>query len=440
MFYQHKNMKNCDVLVIGGGAAGLMAAYKLSAAGRSVIVLEARNRLGGRIHTLHNESFFKEAELGAEFVHGNLPVTLDLLKTAGITPEPAGGEMWRYADGEFKADDDSIPNWELLMQKLNELKADCSIDTFLTQEFGKDEHKALRSAVNRFVAGYDSADPKNASAFALRNEWQHEDDDAQHRVKGGYSTLIDFLADECKSKGGEIYLNSAVTDIYRGSEGVEAALANGDIYYARQLVVALPLGVLQATSGEGAVQFHPPLPLHINAFQDIGFGSIIKLLLEFDTPFWEDDDVAALAGKDPKQMAFVLSDQVIPTWWTQHPQPSAVITGWLGGPPAAERQQTTDEEMLELALQSLANIFRKDVQELRAKLIAFNCANWNAEPYTRGSYAYDMVPSANARKILTKPVDNVLFFAGEYLYNGPAMGTVEAALTSGSEAAKNILN
>lgn len=432
-------MKNCDVLIVGAGAAGLMAAYKLSAAGRGVIVLEARERLGGRIHTFQNELFFKEAEQGAEFIHGDLPVTLDLLKTAGISIQRAAGDMWRFANGEFAADNGATPDWGLLMDRLANLKEDCSIDEFLQREFAADEHEVLRNAVRRFVAGYDSADPKNASAFALRKEWQNEDDDAQHRIKGGYSTMINFLTDEIKARGGEIYLNSVVTDIYYDPHGARAFVAGGEIYHCKHMVIALPLGVLKATSGAGAITFHPRLPEYTKAFHEIGFGSIIKILLEFDTLFWEDEAVARRSGKDPQQMGFILSDEAIPTWWTQNPQRSPVITGWLSGTPAADKLNATDKELLELALQSLANIFKKGKDELSDKLIAFNCANWTADPFTRGSYAYDMVPSANARKILSEPVDYILFFAGEYLYDGPAMGTVEAALTSGAEAAKRIL-
>jgi len=94
-------MEQTDVLIIGAGAAGLMAAYKLSQKGKKVTVLEARNRTGGRIHTITHESFFQHAELGAEFVHGDLPVTLNLLQEAGIAYNPANAEMVRHTKGEF---------------------------------------------------------------------------------------------------------------------------------------------------------------------------------------------------------------------------------------------------------------------------------------------------------------------------------------------------
>src|ERR1700761_9423770 len=104
-------MKNTEIIVIGAGATGLMAAYELTKAGKQVIILEARNRTGGRIHTLDNISFFKYAELGAEFVHGDLPVTLGLLKEAGIDITPASGEMWHYRDGQFSKDYQQIEHW-----------------------------------------------------------------------------------------------------------------------------------------------------------------------------------------------------------------------------------------------------------------------------------------------------------------------------------------
>lgn len=110
-------METSDILIIGAGAAGLMAAYKLSANGKKVIVLEARNRIGGRIHTIENESFFKHAELGAEFVHGDLPVTLNLLKEAVITYNHAGGEMIRFKDGRFIKDEQFVEEWDVLLKK-----------------------------------------------------------------------------------------------------------------------------------------------------------------------------------------------------------------------------------------------------------------------------------------------------------------------------------
>ncbi|MDB5111480.1 MAG: FAD-dependent oxidoreductase [Mucilaginibacter sp.] len=128
-------MKNANILIIGAGAAGLMAARLLAKAGNQVTVLEALGRCGGRIHTLRDELFFKHAELGAEFVHGNLPVTLQLLNEAGISYYPAGGEMWHYQNGQFNTEGSVIPYWDKLMEQLNKLEHDCSIHDFWSLNF-----------------------------------------------------------------------------------------------------------------------------------------------------------------------------------------------------------------------------------------------------------------------------------------------------------------
>ncbi len=434
-------MQTTDILIIGAGAAGLMAAYRLSASGRKVIVLEARNHTGGRIHTISHESFFKHAELGAEFIHGNLPVTLNLLKEANIKYSAAGGEMVRYDKGRFIDHEGFIENWELLLQKLNELEQDIDIATFLQKHFPGEKYIGLRDGVSKFVAGYDTADPKKASSFALRNEWNNEDADAQHRLDNGYCSMINYPADKCKEHEGNVYLNSVVTQIDWKPGDVKVITDSVEIYSAEKIIIAMPLGVLQANRGEkGAVVFHPAIKEQINAINDLGFGAIIKFLLEFKDAFWENNGTKMLAGKSLKDMAFLISDENISTWWTQYPKHSTLLTGWLGGPRAAEKKGDTTEELLQQALQSLSNIFKLSVDELKAKLIASSIMNWTAEPFTRGSYSYDTVAAPEARTILDAGVDNTLFFAGEYLYDGPAMGTVEAALTSGQNVAKRILN
>jgi monoamine oxidase len=434
-------MQTTDVLIIGAGAAGLMAAYRLSESGKKVIVLEARNRTGGRIHTISHESFFKHAELGAEFIHGNLPVTLNLLKEANIKYSAASGEMVRYDKGKFINHEGFIENWDLLLKKLNELEHDTDIANFLQTHFPGEEYIGLRDGVSKYVAGYDTADTNKASAFALRNEWNNEDDNAQHRLDDGYCSMITYLANKCKENGGSVYLNSAVTQIDWKQALVKVTIVTGEVYTAEKVIIALPLGVLQADRNEkGAIEFHPPIKEQSQAINNLGFGAIIKFLLEFKDAFWENNDTKKLAGKSPKDMAFLISDENIPTWWTQYPKHSTLLTGWLGGPRAKEKISNTNDELLQQALQSLSNLFKLSVDDLRAKLIASSIMNWTAEPFTRGSYSYDTVAAPEARKVLDGGVENTLFFAGEYLYEGPAMGTVEAALTSGQNVAKVILN
>jgi monoamine oxidase len=420
-----------SVIVIGAGAAGLMAARTLAKAGTKVTVLEARDRTGGRIHTLSDASFFNKTELGAEFIHGDLPVTLSLLAQAGIASQTITLQMWRYRDGKFKKEEEQAEGWDEVMEKLGDLKKDMPIAEFMKQHFGDEKHTEVTKSVLRFVAGYDSADPAKASAFALRNEWQHEEDGAQHRITDGYGALVNFLTGECKIHGGTIKLNTVVRDIRWQAGKVSVITNDGVEYQAGKVIIALPLGILQVMENEpGAICFHPPLPGYVKALGQIGFGAIIKILLQFDTPFWEDERYGSIEGN-----AFLFTEEKIPTWWTQGPG-NPLLTGWLGGGAAQELKDKTEEEIWHISLQSLARVFKLDVAQLKTKLLAWRVLNWTAEPFTRGSYAYDMVGSGAARNLLHEPVANTLFFAGEYLYSGPAMGTVEAALDSGLKAAE----
>jgi monoamine oxidase len=419
-------MKN-TIIVIGAGASGLIVARNLAKAGKKVIVLEGRPRIGGRIQTLSNTAFSK-AELGAEFIHGDLPVTLGLLKEAGIDSQTVALQMWRYRDAKFELEQEQVEGWDEVMEKLSGLKQDMPIAQFMQQYFGDEKYNAITKSVLQFVAGYDTADPAKASAFALRNEWQHEGDGAQHRIPGGYCSLINYLANDCRGHGGVINLNAVVKQINWQPQQVTIITANGNEYTAEKVVIALPLGVLQA----GSVSLNPGVSAQNNAINNIGFGAIIKILLQFDIPFWEDEKYGGIS-----KPAFLFTDEKIPTWWTQQ-QGNPLLTGWLGGNAAVELKDASDEQVWQLAMQSLANVFNLDAEQLKYMLVAWQVANWTADPFTRGSYAYDMVGSTDARNVLNQPVEDTIYFTGEYLYSGPAMGTVEAALDSGVKVAEGI--
>jgi monoamine oxidase len=159
--------------------------------------------------------------------------------------------------------------------------------------------------------------------------------------------------------------------------------------------------------------------------------------MQFKSAFWLDKSIT---GADLAEMSFILSDEEIPTWWTQHPASSTLLTGWLGGPPAERKKNLSNGDLLQQGLQSLANIFKLSNEELKNELISWNVVNWTTDPFTLGSYAYDTLQSSEARKVLNTPVNYTIYFAGEYLYDGPAMGTVEAALTSGLETARKLMD
>jgi monoamine oxidase len=430
-----------DIVVIGAGAAGLAAARELAKAGKSVTILEARTRTGGRIHTIYPPSgFSRPMESGAEFVHGDLPLTLQLLNEAGIFYEPMEGTTWQVQQHALEQNDNFIEGREILYAKLKELKEDMPIQQFLDTFFGGDKYKDLRQSVIGFVEGYDAADSSRASTFALRNEWTSEDDSNQYRFPQGYSQLTGFLERESKHFGATIHLSCVVKTIRWKAGEATIITDNGQQFTAARIIITLPLGILQIPeTTAGAVQFIPAIPEKLKAAGKIGFGGVIKFLMEFTESFWEEKPGKSKVQRKMPHLGFLFSDAPVPTWWTQLPHPAPVLTGWLAGPAAARLQTMPENQLIEQALHSLAYVFKTDISFLKQNLVASTITNWLTDPFAYGAYSYATVETTQAKKILNQPVSDTLYFAGEALYEGVEMGTIEAALASGIATARNIL-
>src|SRR5258708_34566001 len=200
------------IVVIGAGAAGLMAARELGRAGRKVTVLEARDRCGGRIHPLPAAEFGYPAEGGAEFVHGEAPVTHSLLREARVSLLPIEGAQWTVEDGKLSREPQD-PHEAQLQRALQELKDDLTVAEFLRRYFAGPEYGRLRHSIERLVEGYDAADPERASTLALREEWMDGGRNTQARIIGGYGALLEFLTAGCRNPGVAIPLGSSISAI-----------------------------------------------------------------------------------------------------------------------------------------------------------------------------------------------------------------------------------
>jgi monoamine oxidase len=429
-------MSKTDIIIIGAGAAGLMAARQLGRYGRTITVLEARDRTGGRIYTLENSGFSLPVETGAEFIHGDLQETRQLLKEARISYLPVEGEIWRYRKGKLRKEEDFMEGGHLLEKKLQALKADMTVSAFLDQHFPGDENAEIRNSVKGFVEGYDAADTNRASAFALREEWLGGDAE-QHRTKGGYTNMIRFLEKQCTEAGCKIKLSTVVKEIRHYKDNVTVACADGTVYEAGKVIVTVPLGILQASADAAAgIGFFPSIDEKLLYARRIGFGTVIKILLEFKTAFWEE----AVPGKKPDKLGWLFSDKLIPTWWTQYPDKTPLFTGWLAGPRADKFKDAGDDEILQEALNALGSIFNMDNEKLSGQLTAWRIVNWKSDPFSMGGYAYATVEAREAKKHVNEPVNGLVYFAGEALYEGGHMGTVEGALLSGKTVAAQIIS
>jgi monoamine oxidase len=427
-------MKNADVLIVGAGAAGLIAARELSRKGLNVVVLEAGDRIGGRAHTLTDPAFDMPVELGAEFIHGTLPFTFNLLHEYKIPYSPVKGEIWHVRNEYIRREDDFVEedHSDELKERLEELKADLSVEDFLNRYFKDEKYKDLADSVRGFVGGYDAADVLRASTFAFRDEWLNEEE--QFRIEGGYGRLMEELAKDVVSHGSIIHISSAVEKIEWNHHQVNIT-TESETYHASKVLITVSPAVLQSSD----IMIDPPILEKMLAAEALGFGHVIKILLQFDTAFWKNKDLHKQLNKDLDNLGFLLSNEVVPTWWTQFPAQSSMLTGWLAGAEAEGLRSAMDEDILQVALNSLAQIFKTDVGLLKQRIKAWRVANWSADPYQMGAYTYTTVDEKDYRKTLMEPVEETLFFAGEAVYEGKARGTVEAALVSGAYASQQIL-
>ncbi|HWB34205.1 MAG TPA: NAD(P)/FAD-dependent oxidoreductase [Candidatus Paceibacterota bacterium] len=422
-----------DIIIVGAGAAGLMAARELSKAGKKVIILEARDRIGGRIYPLPAEEWGYEAMGGGEFVHGEAPITRGLLKDIGAhTDSNADGQWWSVADGELKVFDGPIPHDPVLVEKLQGITADVTLESFFNEHFSDSQYDDLRKMVYRRVEGYMAADPKKASTFVLRDEVLSKGGDGHgnSNIAEGYGALIRFLETECKSAGVEFLFQKVVRTVEWERGEVRITCEDGSTYEAERAISTVPLPIYND------IVFKPEIPTKINAVSEVGFGTALKILLRFKNEWW-----LRARNQNLEKLFFMLCVDPAPVqaWWTQYPEPRTVLTGWLAGPKADALSEKSDAEIIELSLASLSKTFDVSVDTLRAEMLNSKVICWNKDPYAKGAYSYSTPQTAIALQELLKPVEDTLFLAGEAIYTGEASGTVEAALASGLAAAKKIL-
>ncbi|HEX9671961.1 MAG TPA: NAD(P)/FAD-dependent oxidoreductase [Burkholderiales bacterium] len=448
-------MGSYDVVILGAGAAGLAAAAELARRGKSAVVLEARDRIGGRVWSLEVPGLPVPVELGAEFIHGRPAATLGRMRRAGIAALDApfvrlavvGGKLQPRGDGLY------AEVQRVLRRHAGALKKkDLSFDAFL----GRGRHGLsveARTFARMRVQGYDAADPARVSARAIAEEWSAEaaGSPGHFRPRGGYGALLDWLAGSLNGSRVELRLRSIVRAVRwkRGAVEIEGTVSKAkgpstllrtgrrqkeEVFRvtARRAIVTLPLGVLKLPPrAPGAVRFTPALHVKRPALDRLESGAVIKAALLFRSAFWEE----IAEGRYHGASFFHSPSAAVPTFWTALPERVPLLVAWAGGPRAARLARAAAPDIVREAVASLDSIFgaRGGIEE---RLAAAWVHHWQQDPFARGAYSYVAVGGHGARRALAEPLDDTLFFAGEAADYEGEHGTVAGALASGERAAR----
>ena len=436
-----------DVVVVGAGIAGLAAAAEIGGHGASVVILEARDRVGGRIWTEHDSSGWP-IELGAEFIHGLPPEIWEPLQQSHAETDEVEGDYWcsngRILPCNFFERVDAI------LKQMSVRSADQSFLEFL-EKCCHDGHDPSQQEAKRralaYVSGFNAADPRLVGVYwlvkAMRAEKQIEGDRA-FRCVNGYETLLAVFRARLAERNVSLHTGT-VADRIRWTRGkVEVSVqAAGErsMFAARRVIVTLPLAVLQAASGQaGAVRFTPPLPREkLEALEKLEMGKVIRLVLRFRERFW--DKISPVKhDRTLSHMSFLFSDdEWFPTWWTTMPKKAPILTGWAPFECAARLSGKTRSFVVDRGLATLSRLFSISMRTLEGWLEEAHFHDWQGDPFSRGAYSYGKVGANRAQELLARPVDNTLFFAGEAIDTTGHNGTVHGAIASGYHAANALL-
>ena len=430
------------VLVIGAGVAGLAAARALHDAGHDVLVIEARDRIGGRVHT--PDVGGAPVDAGAMFLHGVVDNPLAALCDAfGIDFEPVGFGMGQVYDAGADAPVEdgllrlarTMGEFEATLEDLAAgLPPDASLQdaiaAFLekpngegSDELSEDDRRYASFALTQLLVDiYESGPADRMSLQAYLESPYEEFEGGNHILPGGYVQVVDALA-----RGIAIRLNEPVSRIAHDASGVTVSTRSGELR-GSHAIVTVPLGILKA----GKIEFDPPLPTSkAAAIERLDMGNLEKVILRFDEPFWHERAASStllyIAEKPGEFPGFT-------DWSDAAGAPSLVCL--YGGRSARDVQdQWSDEEIAKGAMAALRDMLGADIPDP----VATHVTRWRDDPWTLGSYSYLPIgASADDMRELGQPVGERLLFAGEAtvpLY----YATVHGALLSGLREARRIV-
>lgn len=444
-------LNNRTVTVIGAGLAGLAAAYELQRAGWNVTVLEARDRVGGRVYSLRNFSNGLIAEGGGEFIDESHTRMLAFAKQFNLKLGKVGS--WQIQDKDWASFDgksgpmSNVDLWgvnlhdevDKIWLALAELAkyvpdpnqpqlardAEC-LDRQSTADWlnSLDAHPLAKKNFVQHIRSEYTCEPERHSLLDLaRNSAMYYtslERNMSYRVLRGNDLIPCTLAEGLP----DVRLNAPVTSINILPDEVVVTFRRGDSYltvHSTFAILAIPLTMARL------IEFNPPLPFaHQRMVNEISYGSVTKVLIEYRKRFWEERGWNGRLNTD---------SPIVLTWLaTSHIEHEhGIITAYTGGEPGAKLAALSDAERTHLAVAEIEKLFpgSSDLLENTATVA------WPNEPFTRASYAALAPGEVTAHwKTLFEPAGR-LFFAGEHAT--PIQGFMEGAVESGQHVAATIL-
>jgi monoamine oxidase len=427
--------RDVDVIVVGAGVAGLAAAARLTNAGRKVLVLEARGRMGGRIWTEHPAGWPGPIELGAEFVHTGNAALKRWLRRARVATMPVDEMEWLCRDGVLNPAPDGWERVNAVMRRIGP-RFHGAFATWLRAHAAavQPDDRILSTA---FVKGFQGAPPDRMSATALYRASLK--DEEQLRPRHGYTALVEAMARVLDREGVEVRLAEPVQRISwrRGVVRVETAAR---AWSAAATLVTVPPAVLRGASGSpGTISFRPKLVAKQRCWAAMDPGQACRVVFRLRADAWRRGPIpAALRRRSGHAFGFLQSAaEDFPVWWAEAPRP--VLIGWTGGPAAAALAGRSEREIYRRAETTLAGLWGIAPRSLRAIIIGRRTHDWSADVYTRGAYSFAIAGRENLPREAARSVQSTLFFAGEATADLLELGTVHGAIASGERAASEIL-
>jgi monoamine oxidase len=405
-----------DVVVVGAGAAGIAAGRRLVEAGLRIVILEARDRIGGRSHTVATAA--GPVDLGCEWLH-----------SADRNPFTA------IAQGFGLALDERLPDWRGRLSRLGASAAE-EEDWYRTRDAFHDRLDAAASALE--TAGEDAAASTllspdgrwNAlldaistwangaalSRISIRDYAAYADSGVNWRVRDGYGMLIARTA-----AGLPVALGNPVSRIDHRGRTILVAAARGSLR-TRAVLVTVPPTLLAAAT----IRFTPRLPDDkMAAASGVPLGLANKLFLALDgTP----------PDLPPNSHVLGARDRVATGGYELRPHGRPIVAAFFGGTLARELEEAGAAGMASFAVDELVALFGT---ALRAQLRILASSAWYGDPFARGSYSHALPGHAGDRAILARPIDDRVFFAGEACIPGD-FSTAHGAYRSGALAAERI--